>query len=378
MSSAGTEVPYTAEDLNVRKPALIALVQRQVAKWPGGDFNPKDKKITVDLLQKVLGDPIHGFTKHNPESVCPISPIPAGSDDVSEKDKEPEFNVKYVKLLIQDSRTSAKTSQQVALFVLDTEGCGEGEWRADLKDLLEELQTSMAALQGSYRLGIRDPDDPEYRTYFAKVTEDSPWDKVEPIPPCVIIPRGDCLDIFVEHVEDTSSQKIVQTPGTFNSNDPAAKPLEVARHRVANAAGATGSVNADVAWLAEEIKTLPGYSDFNENRHKVQQNVGVVASWKFVALVSKTYFGNTSHIPSRNGKKKITKGSIHQAVGLRSTAFTQAEHAVRIIDRYGEGGSSPAQTIIERIALVAEKPEGAKGLYPFLVGWEKEHGSNST
>ncbi|KAJ7025322.1 hypothetical protein C8F04DRAFT_1269351 [Mycena alexandri] len=377
MSSARADVPYTAEDLNVLKPALIALVQRQVTKWPGGDFNPKDKKITKDLLQKVLGDPIHGFTKHNPEYVSPMSPIP-GSDDDSEKDKEPEFDVENVKLLIQDSRTSAKTSQLVALFVLDTKGCGEGEWRADLKDLLAELQTGPAALQGSYKLAIRDPDHPEYRTYFAKVTKDLPWDKVEPIPPCVIIPRGNCLDIFVEHVEDTLSQTISQTLGTFNSNDPAAKPLEVARHRADNAAGTASSINADVEWLAEEIKILPGYSDFNKNRHKVQQNVGVVASWKFVVLVAKTYFGNASHIPSRNGKKKITKGSIHQAVGLRSTAFTQAEHAVHIIDRYGEGGSSPAQAVIDRIELVVDKPEGAKGLYPFLVGWEKDHGSNDT
>ncbi|KAJ7761354.1 hypothetical protein B0H16DRAFT_1456095 [Mycena metata] len=259
------------------------------------------------------------------------------------------------------------------LFVLDTEGCGEGEWRADLKDLLAELQTSVAALQRSYKLAIRDPDDPEYRTYFAKVTKDSPWEKVEPIPPCVIIPRHKCLDIFVEHVQDTSSQ----TPGIFNSNDLAAKPLEVAHRRAADAAGTADSINADVEWLTEEIKTLPGYSDFNENRHKVQQNIGVVASWKFVALVSKTYFGNASHIPSRGGKKKITKGSIHQAVGLKSTAFTQAEHAVRIIDLYGEGGSSAAQAVIDRLVLVSEKPEGAKGLYPFLVGWEKEHESNN-
>ncbi|KAJ7730432.1 hypothetical protein B0H16DRAFT_210894 [Mycena metata] len=216
--------------------------------------------------------------------------------------------------------------------------------------------------------------------YFAKVTKDWPWDKVEPVPPCVIIPRHNCLDIFVEHVhvEDTLFQNTTPTPATFDSKDPAAMPLEVAHHRAAKAAGMTGGIDADVEWLKEEIKALPGYSDFNDNRHKVQQNVGVVASWKFVALVSKTYFGNTSHIPSRNGRKKITKGSIHQAVGLKSTAFTQAEHAVGIIDRYGEGGSSPAQTVIDWIMLVVEKPEGAKGLYPFLASLEKEHRSNST
>ncbi|KAJ7730433.1 hypothetical protein B0H16DRAFT_1733780 [Mycena metata] len=149
---------------DVLKRALIALVERQVTKWPGGIFKPKDKKNTVDHLRKVLGDPIYGFTKHNPEAVSPMSPIP-GSDDGSEKDKEPEFDVEYVKLLIQDSCTSAKTSQHVALFVLDTKGCGEGEWRADLKELIAELQASVAALQGSYKLATRDLDHPEYRTY---------------------------------------------------------------------------------------------------------------------------------------------------------------------------------------------------------------------
>jgi hypothetical protein len=95
---------------------------------------------------------------------------------------------------------------------------------------------------------------------------------------------------------------------TIDVGDLNIKPLEFARQRHAanNAAvekpgsSSTAEMDADAKWLAAEIKTLPGYAEFDTHRHKVQQNTGVVASWKFIALVSGTYFGWPSHIPVRN------------------------------------------------------------------------------
>lgn len=60
-------------------------------------------------------------------------------------------------------------------------------------------------------------------------------------------------------------------------------------------------------------------------------------------------------------------------MGLKSTAFTEAENAVWFLRRYGEGGSNPTQAVIDRIALNEDKPKGAKALYPFLVNWEQDH-----
>jgi hypothetical protein len=82
----------------------------------------------------------------------------------------------------------------------------------------------------------------------------------------------------------------------FNVNDPKAKPLEHARRRALNNQNTSGDRNADVIWLSTEIKGLPGYEDYVNHRRKVQQNTGVVASWEFIALVSRTYFGQPSHI----------------------------------------------------------------------------------
>ncbi|KAJ7931807.1 hypothetical protein B0H13DRAFT_1857769 [Mycena leptocephala] len=190
----------------------------------------------------------------------------------------PELPTRWVTLLIQDSPSSPnplKISQSVPLFVLDTEGCKPGEWRADLRDLLGELQTSNAALTGSLKLAILDPDHPEHRIYFTKVADGVPLNEA---------PQKYALDV----------------------GDPNVKPLEFAqqRHAANNAAvakaGSSSSkaeTDADAEWLAAEVKTLPGYSKFDVHRHKVQQNTGVVASWKFIALVSETYFVRPSHIP---------------------------------------------------------------------------------
>ncbi|KAJ7858329.1 hypothetical protein B0H13DRAFT_2571612 [Mycena leptocephala] len=302
MSPATTEVSYTAADVDVLKPALIDLVKRQIDKWPGGNFKRTDKKITAAHIRKVLLDPSHGFTKQSTEH--------------SSLSNEHNY--------LRDSRQGSKEqeiSQPVNLYVLEPED-EEGNWRADLKDLLRKLQSSNASLTGSYKLAFPDPDHPDYQIYFAKVTSNTPWDEVEPMPP--------------SHIDT----------GTFDVSDPNAKPLEVARHRTTNVATTSSNnsgINADVEWLTAELKTLPGYSDFNKHRHKVQQNSGVVASWQFLALVSQNYFGKPSH------------GFVWGIV------------------RYGEGGSNPTQAVIDRIALNEDKPKGAKALYPFLVNWERDH-----
>ncbi|KAJ7037021.1 hypothetical protein C8F04DRAFT_1180747 [Mycena alexandri] len=243
------EVSYTAEDVNVLKPKLIALVQRQVSKWPGGDFKPRDKKLTVAMLQEVLLNPSYGFTKQVTESSPPLSPPPDDSRDGSMQGSahspDPEFEEEWVELLIEDTRTSSKTIQPVCLWVCDNLGCKEGEWRADSKDLLLRLQTSISPLA---------------------VTTETPWNE------------------------------------------------------------------------------------------------------------TKTYSGKLSHVPGRSGRlRKIKKSSMHKALRLSSSAFTQAENAVRILNIYGEGGSKPAQEVIAETEIRLEKPEGAKVLYPFLVEWEKDN-----
>ncbi|KAJ7649071.1 hypothetical protein DFH06DRAFT_1135328 [Mycena polygramma] len=342
MSIRAAEVPYVAEDLNVLKPVLITFVERQVGKWPGS-FRPS--RATVSDIRKVLLDPQHGFTKpcttESPKrATSPLSPTPEPpSKDIEEHTARNHFiefiTSKWVKLLIEDARAlpkPTKISQEVNLWIVDTKFCKLDEWRVELLDLIQELQKSHAAPKGffnsrssprqwadlrlgSFRLAIRDHEYPEHRIYFAKILDSGPPDE-----------------------------------GRIEPWDPTVKPLEVARQRAKTTKSRSSKTavdhTADVEWLTEEFKTLPGYSEFNENLHKVQQNAGVVASWRFVGMVSEAYHRHLSHIPY------------------------DAENAVRILKLYEDN-----QTVVDRIASEQDKPEGAKGLLAFLVDWEKTHKS---
>ncbi|KAJ7613245.1 hypothetical protein DFH06DRAFT_1344715 [Mycena polygramma] len=370
MSVPAAEMPYEVEDLNVLKPILITFVERQVGKWPG-PFRPS--RATVSDIRKVLLNPQYGFTKPrtteaSKRASSPLSPTPEPpSKDIEEHSEES----KWAKLLIEDARASpkpTKTSQEVCLWIKDNKDCEPGEWRAELLDLIKELQKSHAAVKGSFKLAIRDHDFPEHRVYFAKLSDGDPLDEVQTLPIYAIIPRNNCLELFVEHLDGNNSNVPQNIP--FDVGDPTVRPLEVARQRAKTSPSKTAVDHTfDVGWLTEEIKTLPGYSAFNENLHKVQQNSGVVASWRFVGMVSETYHRHRSRIPGRE-RKKIRKEDIFDALGIKSTLFYDAENAVRILKLYEDN-----QTVMDRIALEQDKPEGAKGLLPFLVDWEKTHTS---
>ncbi|KAJ7655996.1 hypothetical protein DFH06DRAFT_1411668 [Mycena polygramma] len=390
MSVPAAEVPYVVEDLNVLKPVLITFVERQVGKWPGS-FRPS--RATVSDIRKVLLDPQHGFTKpctteSRKRATSPLSPTPEPpSKHIEEHSASNHFidfiTSKWVKLLIEDARAlpkPTKISQEVNLWIVDTKFCKLDEWRVELLDLIEELQKSHAALKGffnsrssprewtdlrlgSFRLAIRDHEYPEHRIYFAKILDGGPLDEV--------IPSNNCLELFVEHVDGNNFDKPANLP--FDTRDPTVKPLEVARQRAKTTKGSSSKTavdhTADVEWLTEEFKTLPGCSEFNENLHKVQQNAGVVASWRFIGMVSETYHRRPSHIPGHE-RKKIRKQDIFDALGIKSTLFYDAENAVRILKLYEDN-----QTVVDRIASEQDKPEGAKGLLAFLVDWEKMHKS---
>ncbi|KAJ7221677.1 hypothetical protein GGX14DRAFT_388813 [Mycena pura] len=158
----------------------------------------------------------------------------------------------------------------------------------------------------------------------------------------------------------------------FDVTNPSAKPLEHARQRAA----LKNNTNPDIAWLMAEIKTLPGHSQFVDHHRKVQQNAGIVASWNFMSLVSSTYFKQPSHIAGRENKK-IKKKTIQQALDVGSTTLAEAENATRILKRYGENGTEPAQAVIDRVHLTEDKPQGARVLYPFLVNIRNYEGKES-
>ncbi|KAJ6514795.1 hypothetical protein DFH09DRAFT_1099405 [Mycena vulgaris] len=272
----------------VLKLALIVLVQHQVEKWPGGHFQQKAE--TAVQICEVLMEAQYGFTKEILVMEAPESPL---SDSVSSEHK---FDSHWVKLLMEDycdSPKPFKILQQVLLYVIDT------------------LHL------------IWDPDHPNNRVYFVKVTDDALLDEVQPAPQFAMIPGTDILEIFVGHVEDTyfhvnptcfldqsQPEGDVNSHGAFDVTDPSAKHLGHAQLRaVGNAARKQlGETNGDVHMNIQ-----------------VDETRGI-------------------------GAKKNQKQSIQQALGVGSTSVAEAENAVCILKRYGEGGSRLVQAVMDQIS----------------------------
>ncbi|KAJ7433782.1 hypothetical protein FB451DRAFT_1313225, partial [Mycena latifolia] len=401
------EIPYEKADLKGKKASLLRFVARQSDKWPGPDVYDA-KSTSVKRLRNVLLDSRYGFTKPATSSVVHESVTPPSTPPFQRVQPEPEKNKekdlsnlldsesdrelpqiqeshlfyptdsieqclpsRWIKLFIEDTRgtSTAKISQELCLFVVDTVDCTPGEWRAELRDLLVELQQSNAAITGPVRLSCRDPEQPEYWVPFVKVTDDALLDEAETFPEFVSIPSSNRLEIRVEHAEDAyfhspprrpSTSTTLETFDTFDLTDPTAIPLEHARRRAANRPAGRNTnddQDRDTKWLIEQLKSFSGYEDFKSNQRKVQANPGVVRSWNFIANFSARYYKQVSHV---QGRRKIQKQSIYKALGLGSTAIAEAENAARILNIYGDNGTSPAQAVIDRVNLIEDPPKGAR------------------
>ncbi|KAJ7252838.1 hypothetical protein C8J57DRAFT_1660890 [Mycena rebaudengoi] len=284
------EVPYEKADLSgILKKELIAMVERQVDKWPYlTGFDPKAKATTASRLRAALLDPKNGFTRavsvtlpSSPDTSLDRDNIRDGGLGTSPTpEQDDDSDTCWVKLLLEDSRDSSrhpKYAQDILLCVVDRVGCAPGEWRADLGDLLAELQTSNSAITGPVKLSYRDPENAEYRVCFVKVTDDALLEESQPFPALITIPatKYPSLEIFIEQAEDVyfhAEPRIglhhrtspPEAPGQFHVQDGNAKPLEIARQRQRAAPDNHVETNGDIEWLAEQIKTIEGYADFQD------------------------------------------------------------------------------------------------------------------
>ncbi|KAJ7461060.1 hypothetical protein FB451DRAFT_1268834, partial [Mycena latifolia] len=330
------EIPYEKADLKGKKASLLSFVARQSDKWPGPDVYD-GKSTSVKRLRNVLLDNRYGFTKpatsslvhkslhrhqhryylhvHFSESnlnprrtkrkICQICQTRSPTASCLKFKKEQRLPSQWIKLFIEDTRgtSTAKISQELCLFVVDTVDCTPGEWRAELRDLLVELQQSNAAITGPVRLSCRDHEQPEYWVPFVKVTDDALLDEAETFPEFVLIPSSNHLEIHVEHAEDayfhSPPRRSVPGPSTsttldtFDLTDPKAIPLEHACHRAANrpaGQNAKDDQDRDTEWLIEQLKSFSGYEDFRSNQCKAQANPGVVKSWNFIANFSANHY----------------------------------------------------------------------------------------
>jgi hypothetical protein len=63
---------------------------------------------------------------------------------------------------------------------------------------------------------------------------------------------------------------------------------------------------------------------------------------------------------------KVKKVDTRTALNVGVAWLLDAEKGIRHIRKYGEGGTSPSQTVIDRILLAEGNPEGATKLLAWL------------
>ena len=146
-------------------------------------------------------------------------------------------------------------------------------------------------------------------------------------------------------------------------------------------------INQTVEWLIAELQKRPGYDEFRDSFHQIKHNPDAVRSWTFAVDFTKAFnrltlivcaISEVSHFffltCSQNGSyKKIKKVEIMKALGVGNAWLFEADRAVEIVRKYGEGGANPSQPVIDKIAYADGDAEGSTKLLAWLKAWEGKH-----
>jgi hypothetical protein len=71
--------------------------------------------------------------------------------------------------------------------------------------------------------------------------------------------------------------------------------------------------------------------------------------------------------------RKVLKIDIMKALNIGPSWFFDANKAVGIVQKYGEGGTHCSQPVIDKITSTVGAPEGSTKLLQWLKTWETEH-----
>jgi len=77
--------------------------------------------------------------------------------------------------------------------------------------------------------------------------------------------------------------------------------------------------------------------------------------------------------PQNGAYKKIKKVEVMKALGVGNTWFFEANKAVGIVRKYGEGATHQCQPVIDKITSVDGEAEGSTKLLGWLKSWEMAH-----
>ncbi|KAH7918486.1 hypothetical protein BV22DRAFT_1041732 [Leucogyrophana mollusca] len=329
-------------------------------------------------------------------------PEPAARTSAGLENEGLRANTNQVRILLHDLRRDdklAKTTFRVTLTVIDSEECSPDHWCASTCELLQELQRRAgASLADPVKISYPYADQPEY---YQDIVVTAPGESLEhgvPDLQYLQVPMSNTLRLVVEHgitplrddqgTRGWSPSDPVRDVSRASSSTPVAGPSglqggggdDLQSHQqkmLAVSARATDSdkqVRRDkrlaisariVDWLSGEAAKRVGYQAFKQGRYRPQHNPDIVASWRFAV----EFCGAFLRAPCLTTAGKMThatKGHIEQALGVGSTWMADAEKAVRLLERFGEGGTDERPAVVDRVKVSEGKREGSGSLLAFL------------
>ncbi|KAJ7503974.1 hypothetical protein B0H11DRAFT_2352940 [Mycena galericulata] len=352
----------------------FALIQRQISKWPlpQGKLQKENK---ANLKAKLL-DPSLGFTTVNPLTPGVISsPVPAVSQGIlsdpideasrtgssgAERTSVVNEEVKDIHLLVDDSRPTSevvRTFQRVKVAMVDSKECEEGGWRVKSSDIISALQNSPGRLYGRGRIGVPAHFDGSYTEYFVQMNTDEPIGALAFDPELLVIPRNNRLNLRIGRGWQASSSVATATESVSGSSGSVARIKE--------------PTTREIEWLKDRVKILPGYTNFEANRHKNLQNLDRVEYWRFAFNVDQQFYKTS--LPAEISTRKITKPAIQQVLQIGTTALAESIQMIGIIDRYTAQGDNYSAEVAAEISKSVQEDPKATVLKAFLIQWEKDH-----
>ncbi|KAF8257787.1 hypothetical protein EI94DRAFT_1816931 [Lactarius quietus] len=128
--------------------------------------------------------------------------------------------------------------------------------------------------------------------------------------------------------------------------------------------------NKTVEWLMKELQSHPGYEEFRLTMNHIKDNPSAVRSWTFAVDFMEDY---QKSCLVNGAYQKISKLDITRALSVGISWFHDANKAVEILKKFGEGGTHSSQEVIDRISFTAGAPEGSTSLLRWLRTWETEN-----
>ncbi|KAJ7431226.1 hypothetical protein B0H11DRAFT_2210460 [Mycena galericulata] len=375
------ERAYVEDDLsliqlgkNLTRPQLVALIQRQISKWPLPQG--KLKKENMANLKAKLLDPSLGFTTINPLTPGLISsPVPAVSQgtlsdvigqlgashtgsSVSKETSVINEEVKDIHLFLDDSRPTlevVKTFQRIKVPMVDSQEILRDEF------MVGEIPIWPVACSG--RIGVPARFDGSYTEYFVQMNSDEPIRALAFDPELLIVPKNNRLNLRISGIPRTNSQPtdLEQVPSVATATGPISGSVAQIKE----------PTTREIEWLKDRIKILPGYTNFEANHHKNLQNLDRVEYWRFAFNVDQQFY-KTSW-PAEISTRKITKPAIQQALQMGTTALAESIQMIGIIDRYTTQGDNYSAQVATEICKSDQEEPKAMVLKAFLLQWEKDH-----